>query len=93
MIPTIEENPKGLHQRFAIRKVIGKVETNFGHGYKLKTKKVDPDAEYFVLRLDMNGKDPNHIAACRKAIHAYAEVIKWTIPELAKDLLERYPLV
>lgn len=94
---TIEENPKGLHQRFVLRKVVGVKDhrNKFGDyiGKKLITKPVDENAEYFVLRLDLNGKDPNHIAACRKAIQIYANEIEATIPELAKDLRERYPLL
>lgn len=75
-IPTQEQNPKGLHQRFYVEKLNGET---------------DPKAEYFVLRLDNNGKDPNHINACRIGIQAYATAIEPFIPELAKDLKERYP--
>lgn len=75
-IPTQTENPKGLHQRFHIEKLNGET---------------DPKAEYFVLRLDSNGKDPNHINACRIGIQAYANAIEPFIPELANDLRERYP--
>jgi len=51
---------------------------------------VDNNAEYFVLRLDENGKDKNHIDACRKAIITYAEAISDHLPELSKDLYRRY---
>ena len=95
-LPSIKENLTGLHQRFVIRKVTGvkDVKNKFGDiiGERLVTKPVDDNAEYFVLRLDLNGKDSNHIAACRKAIHTYADAIEPTIPKLAKDLRERYPL-
>ena len=80
-IPTKEQRPNGLHQRFRISKIVN------GESVPVHAK-----AEYFVLRLDNYGSDPNHIAACRKAIHTYADAIEATIPELAKDLRERYPL-
>lgn len=75
-IKTQQENPKGLHQRYNLNKCNG--------------KPIDQDAEYFVLRVDWNGKDPKHIKACRKAILTYAENIKDHLPELAEDLIERY---
>jgi hypothetical protein len=75
-IPTEQENPKGLHQRYIISKTSG--------------EPVDECAEYFVLRLDKKGDDPIHIAACRQAVLAYAEAIKGHIPELSIDLKQRY---
>lgn len=54
---------------------------------------ISSDSEYFVLRLDDNASDPKHLAACRIAIHAYAEAIKEQLPVLAADLIERYPLI
>ena len=75
-IKTQQENPKGLHQRYIVAKSNG--------------KPVDPKAEYFVLRVDLNGSDPKHIEACRKAVITYAENIKEHLPELAQDLIERY---
>jgi hypothetical protein len=91
-IKTKEENPNGLHARYVIRKITGWVKDGF-YGYKPKTKAVDKNAEYFVLRLDEGGSDINHIKACRIGIHAYADAIEATIPELAKDLRELYPLL
>ena len=76
MIPTREENPNGLHLRYIVNKTDG--------------QPVDEDAEYFVLRLDKNGSDPKHIEACRKAIITYAVTIEPHLPELSKDLIERY---
>lgn len=76
MIPTREENPNGLHQRY----VVSKTSEN----------PVDEGAEYFVLRVDKNGKDPKHVAACRKAVLKYAEEIADHLPELSKDLINRY---
>lgn len=64
----------------------------FGWFSSFKTEKVDPEAEYFVLRLDFGGKDPLHVIACRKAIHTYANEIESYLPELAVDLRKRYPL-
>lgn len=82
-IPTQAENPNGLHQRYSIRKI-----TAFGNEVP-----TDRGSEYFVLRLDEGGKDPEHIKACRIGIHAYANAIEHHLPELAKDLRERYPLL
>lgn len=93
-IPTKEQNPNGLHQKYYIQKldgyeVVGRdffeqpiIEPNY--------KPVDENAEYFVLRLDENGSDKNHIEACRKAVIMYAVNIEPYLPELAKDLIERY---
>ena len=91
-IPTREDNPKGLHQRFVIRKITGwrKQETFFGTELIARTKEVNPEAEYFILRLDKFGRDPKHREACRKAVLYYANEIKNHLPELSKDLIERY---
>lgn len=75
-IPTKAENPDGFHQRFRIERLDG--------------RPVDPNAEYFVLRLDAGGRDTKHINACRAAIGIYADLIASHIPGLAKDLHERY---
>jgi hypothetical protein len=56
-IPTIEENPTGLNQRYTVTKNNG--------------EPVDPFAVYFVLRLDSGGRDWAHIGACREAARAY----------------------
>lgn len=92
-IPTQSQNPKGLHRRYHIEKI---VEANgmfddSEDGYKRIP--VDPAADYFVLRLDEGGKDLEHIAACRIAAHAYADAIKDHLPKLASDLKSRYPLL
>lgn len=87
-IPLKEENPKGLHRRFVIRKIVGwRKRLN---KYTAITKAVDENAEYFVLRLDKNGSDPKHIEACRRAIITYAVTIEPHLPDLAKDLILRY---
>lgn len=82
-IPTQTENPTGLHQRYAIRKILPNGTTVAR----------DTNSEYFVLRLDEGGKDIEHIKACRIGINAYADAIQHHLPELAKDLKERYPLL
>lgn len=101
-IPTQLENPSGLHQRYHINKIVKEeIKPSTGdyskrrpqEGFKLKTVPVDPDAEYFVMRLDEGGKDSEHIRACRIGINAYADAIEHHLPELAKDLRERYPLL
>lgn len=99
-IPTQVDNPKGLHQRYSIKKLIQIPNPNYDPSSILGLHEpsiiveypVDKDAEYFVLRLDKNGKDPNHINACRIGVQAYANAIEPFIPELAKDLRERYPV-
>ena len=77
-LPSKDENPNGLHKRYIISKADG--------------EPVDDNAEYFVLRLDDGGSDPKHIAACRKAIITYAMEIKDHLPELSKDLYDRYSI-
>lgn len=101
-IPTQLENTKGLHQRYQIRKIVvaeqhndqkslyGKHRTNDPY---LKTVNTDKDSEYFVMRLDEGGSDIEHIKACRIGVHAYADAIEHHLPELSKDLRERYPLL
>lgn len=100
-IPSQIVNPNGLHQRYHIQKIVleeGSLDWSDRSGGErgfptLVKKPVDKNAEYFVMRLDEGGKDRNHIKACRIGIHAYADAIEQFIPELAKDLRERYPLL
>lgn len=106
-IPTQTENPNGLHQRYVIHKIVphpkaGQELPGGSGNYKHRHRGYYPDfevedcdalAEYFVMRLDKRGKDIEHIRACRVGIHAYAEAIKPHLPELSKDLIERYPLL
>lgn len=91
-IPTQGENPKGLHQRYHIQKIVPADGTFDDGDSNYKTVPVDDNAEYFVMRLDEGGKDPEHIKACRIGVNAYADAIAHHIPELAKDLKERYPV-
>lgn len=107
-IPAQTENPNGLHQRYFIQKLVPKTEEELEVEWekgrhmtgnnpikvnKQKLVPVDEGSEYFVMRLDEGGSDINHIKACRIGVHAYADAIEPFIPELAKDLRERYPLL
>lgn len=56
------ENPNGLHQRYIVTKADG--------------SPVDPNAIYFVMRLDSGGKDPTHIEAGRDAACEWADRIQ-----------------
>ena len=69
---TLEQRPGGIEQRYNVQKING--ETT-------------PDAEYFVLRLDIGTKyrDAN-IAAILK----YADEIEEYLPELAWDIRDKY---
>jgi hypothetical protein len=58
----INDKGKGLYFKYGITKTNG--------------DPVDPDALYFVLRLDSGGDDPIHIEACRRAALVYAHAIK-----------------
>lgn len=58
-IPTLQDNPGGLHQRYIVTKANG--------------EPVDPDAVYFVLRIDRGGRHAKHTACCRHAARAYCE--------------------
>ena len=75
------ENPKGLHQKYHIQKI-----NSSG------LEPIDEGFEGFVLRLDKGG-DPKHVEACRKAILTYAEEVKDYLPELSKDLFDRYNIL
>ena len=67
---------KGLYNKYHITKADG--------------SSCDPEAEYFILRLDSNCKDKEHLKASLKAIEAYAESIQDVNPVLAKDLFTKY---
>lgn len=60
-IQSVKDNPYGLHQRYIVTKASG--------------EPVDDTAAYFVLRLDCDGDDKNHIQACRWAAREYAHKI------------------
>jgi hypothetical protein len=59
MFPSATENPTGLHRRYNVTKADG--------------TPTDPNALYFVLRIDNKGDDAGHIRACRAALRAYAQ--------------------
>lgn len=63
-IPSIEENPDGLHRKYIVRKADGSPN--------------DPNASYFVLRLDDGCRDEVHLRACRIAAAQYASEITRT---------------
>jgi hypothetical protein len=101
---TQAENPKGLHQRYFIQKIVQKTEaemireseisrTHISKISEFKLVHPDLDSEYFIMRLDEGGSSLDHIKACRIGVHAYADAIENKIPQLAKDLRERYPLL
>jgi hypothetical protein len=75
-IPTKEEAPNKLHQKYILKRTDG--------------KPIDEKAEFFILRLDELGHNPVHLNACRRGVLAYADAIAATKPELAKDLYNRY---
>ena len=61
----------GLYERYRVEKLKGET---------------DPNAKYFVLRLDASGSDDVHVAACQEAALLYAKLIRSRIPLLARDL-------
>ncbi len=94
---TKEQNPTGLHAKYLIQKYAGKEFVGndfFGNPvYEPTFEDVEPNAEYFVLRLDINGDDIEHIKACRIAINSYADAIQNHIPDLARDIREKYSII
>ena len=88
-IPLKGQNPEGLHQKYVIKKVKCWKRRRTGDVYA-ETEKTDPNADYFVLRLDDHGNDKVWVKACRKAMLTIAEEVRDHLPELAKDILSRY---
>lgn len=70
----------GLYRKYNIEKADG--------------RPVDPRAEYFVLRLDGHGAstdiDRAHRNACIAAVRCYAARIEPWLPELAREICEKY---
>jgi hypothetical protein len=66
---------KGLYKKYIISKVDG--------------TSINPENEYFVLKLKGDG-DPEHMKACRKAVLKYADEIRNYLPELSEDIYLRY---
>jgi hypothetical protein len=94
-IKTQQDNPNGLHQRYQIKKIKATPQSFMGLPIEDKVEliDVDPNSEYFVMRLDENGKDKIHVNACRQAVLHYAVLIKDHLPKLSKDLIKRYSIV
>ena len=59
--PTKAENPAGLHQRYKVERTDG--------------TPIDPNAVFFVLRLDNGGKSSLHASAGRAAAKEWARVV------------------
>ena len=73
MRPTEEEKAAGLLPKYHITHADG--------------TPCDPNAQYFVLRLDFHdGCDEKHVAACRTAALTYADEIAEHLPALSADL-------
>ena len=62
---------KGLYKKYIIQKSDG--------------SKIDPDAKYFVLRVDTD----KH---AKKALLAYVNSVKEENPKLARDMIKYYEL-
>jgi len=75
----IPDKENGLYRKYIVLKANG--------------EKVDPKADFFVLRLDNGCKDKNHLAACRIAVLEYARHIAYSIPQLSEDLLDKYTML
>lgn len=88
-LPTQSDNPSGLHARYQIKKWVR--SPYFNNEYI--AQEPNENAEYFVLRLDVYGKDIEHIKACRIGINAYADAIYNHLPDLSNELKARYPLL
>lgn len=102
------ENPKGLHARYSIRKIkvvknpdFGKDLSNTLYGkrrnttseFKIITEPTEENSEYFVLKMDENADDIEHLKACRIAVNSYANSIEHHLPQLAKDIREKWPIL
>lgn len=68
---TERNDTRGLYPRYKVEKQDGST---------------DPNARYFVLRLDYGGSDIFHVRACQEAALLYARVIRDRLPVLAHDL-------
>ena len=70
-----EGNTNGLHIRYIISKADG--------------SPVNPKNKYFVLKIEGEGH-PEHIRACRIALLKYADEIEAYLPQLAKEIRDKY---
>lgn len=75
MLKSKKENPTGLYNKYVIGRTDG--------------TQINPENVYFILKLEGEG-DPIHMEACRKSVLKYADEIEPHLPQLAKDLRERY---
>jgi hypothetical protein len=74
MKPSPEDKRDGLKSKYQIAHADG--------------TPVDPNAQYFVLRLDYHTDcDDVHVGACRMAARTYADIVADHLPALSKDLL------
>lgn len=71
---TAAENPNGLHQRYRVEKLDGEN---------------DPNAVYFVLRLDKGGDDPLWTQMCRNAVYAIGVQMLTAnhLPQLGREMM------
>lgn len=76
-LPTAEQDPHGYHRRYVVL-----------HADETAT---DPQAEYFVLRLDADGA-VTHVAASKKALAVYADAIEGEHPRLAVTIRTRHQI-
>lgn len=72
----LKETSNGLYKKYIVSKANG--------------DPIDKNAEYFILRLDYKDDDIIHVQACRDAVLFYADKIKDHLPQLSKDIFERY---
>lgn len=80
MIPDVPSETKEWRQQGLVQKYLL---------YKSDGRAVEPGSEYFVLRLDRNA-EPNHRKACLAALNTYCSIIEQHLPELARDLRQKY---
>lgn len=73
-IPGCHQNNDGLYQRYDVKK-----------RYPTKDGEDSPKAMYFVLRLDAEGDDKEHIEACQAAALEFAR--RTNNRQLAEDLI------
>lgn len=72
-----ESDAPGLQHRYQVRKADG--------------TPCDPNAKYFVLRLDAECKSAVHLAACRAAALSYAEcTVGTSLEQVGQDLVRWY---
>jgi hypothetical protein len=66
------DNHNGLYRKYNITKANG--------------SPCDSNAKYFVLRLDWNGSDKDHVEACRMAARAYIKNVPERLQKVASEL-------